>query len=386
MNRTVAPPGTVTQAAPAGGPVDFDVHKLVGIRLLDAAPADAAAVRQQLGPLERPLGAEPDITIRFVDRLELDGPLTYLGAGEAAFTRDAFLVLRTRHKVPTRVLVPMDRIGERLEIVCERGLPAVPLLVPILNLTLLARGWLPLHAGAFRYRGSSIVVTGWSKGGKTETLLAFLQHGAEYVGDEWVYVDAEGTRAAGIPEPIRVWDWHLDQLPELHRLVGGTDRLRLAGIDFLGRLERRMPRRVRHLPPGRALARLVPVLDRQRYVDMPAETVARRPVGRLSAGFDRLLFLVSWSSPDIGVEPIEPDEVARRMAASLQHERLDFMSAYWKFRFAFPGRASDVVERAGEIERERLLRALAGKPAYRVGHPYPVALEALYDAISPLCE
>lgn len=377
--------GSETHTSGWRAPVDFDVHELVGIRLLDATADDAAAVRRQLGPLERPLGAEPDITIRFVDRLELDGPLTYLGAGEAAFSQDAFLILRTRHKVPARVLIPMDRIGERLEIVCERGLPAVPLLIPIINFTLLARGWLPLHAAAFRYSGRSFVVTGWSKGGKTETLLAFLGHGAEYVGDEWTYIDAEGTRAAGIPEPIRLWDWHLEQRPTLRRLVGGTDRMRLAGIDLLGRIEDRLPRRVRRLPPGRALERLMPVLDRQRYVDLPAAMVAGGPPGRLSAGFDRLFFLVSWSSPDVAVERIEAEEVGRRMAASLQHERLDFMSAYWKFRFAFPGRASEVVERAGEIERERLLRSLGAKTAYRVSHPYPVALEALYDAISPLC-
>jgi hypothetical protein len=382
----------VTIPAPAYVPpgplrshVDFDVHGLAGIRLVDASPGDAAAVRRQLGPLERPLAADPDITIRFVDRLELDGPLTYLGAGEAAFARDAFLVLRTRRKIPARVLVPMDRIGEPLEIVCERGLPALPLLVPILNFTVLARGWLPLHAGAFRYAGSSVVVTGWSKGGKTETLLAFLEHGAEYVGDEWVYLDPDGTRTAGIPEPVRLWDWHLAQLPARRRLVGATDRLRLGGIDLLGRVERRLPGPIRRLPPGRALGRLTPILDRQRYVDVPAETIAGGRLGRLTAGFDRLFFLVSWSSRDVVVEAIDPDEVARRMVASLQHERLDFMGYYWKFRFAFPGRASEIVERAEEIERDRLRRALAGKPAYRVSHPYPVALEALYDAMGPLC-
>jgi hypothetical protein len=376
---TGAPPGL------SRPPVDFDVHGLAGIRLVDASPGDAEAVRSQLGPLERPLAADPDITIRFVDQLGLDEPLVYIGAGEAAFAGDAFLVLRSRHKVPARVLIPMDRIGESIEIVCERGLPAVPLLVPILNFTLLARGSLPLHAGAFRYAGSSIVVTGWSKGGKTETLLAFLEHGAEYVGDEWVYLDADGTRTAGIPEPIRLWDWHLGQLPARRRLVGTADRLRLGGIDVLGRVERRLPSSIRRMPPGRALTRLMPVLDRQRYVDVPAEDIIGRPLGRLTAGFDRLFFLVSWSARDVAVEPVDPDDVARRMVASLQHERLDFMAYYWKFRFAFPGRASEIVERAEEVERDRLRRALAGKPAFRVGHPYPVSLEALYDAISPLC-
>jgi hypothetical protein len=31
--------------------IDYDLHGLAGIRLLDAAPADAAAVTRQLGPI-----------------------------------------------------------------------------------------------------------------------------------------------------------------------------------------------------------------------------------------------------------------------------------------------------------------------------------------------
>ena len=35
--------------------LDYDVHGLVGIRLVDPSPTDAAAVARQLGPLESPL-------------------------------------------------------------------------------------------------------------------------------------------------------------------------------------------------------------------------------------------------------------------------------------------------------------------------------------------
>ena len=83
-----------------------------------------------------------------------------------------------------------------------RGLPAIPLLVPIVNLTALANGALPLHASAFVHRGTGVVATGWSKGGKTEALLAFSANGARYVGDEWVYVAADGSRVSGIPSPF----------------------------------------------------------------------------------------------------------------------------------------------------------------------------------------
>src|SRR5207247_6057089 len=58
--------------------LDYDVHGLVGIRLVDPSPTDAAAVARQLGPLESPLSRKPDIIVRFVKHLPT-ARLRYLG-------------------------------------------------------------------------------------------------------------------------------------------------------------------------------------------------------------------------------------------------------------------------------------------------------------------
>src|SRR5438067_2311495 len=84
-------------------------------------------------------------------------------------------------------LLHLDQIGGPVEIVCERGVGAVPLLTAIVNLTALGRGALPLHGSAFEHEGTGVVTTGWSKGGNTESLLAFTARGARYVADEWVF-------------------------------------------------------------------------------------------------------------------------------------------------------------------------------------------------------
>jgi len=365
--------------------IDYDLHGLAGVRLVDATPGDAAAVSRQLGPIRSPLDREPDIVVRFVDRLPTNR-LRYLGAGEAAFTDDAFLVLRSKHKVPAKVRIPFAEIGDRCEIVCERGLPAVPLLVPILNLTVLARGALPLHASAFVYGGTGVVATGWSKGGKTETLLAFMQRGAEYIGDEWVYVSSEGDRVFGIPEPIRLWDWHLSQLPDYRALVGRGDRGRLRALRLALALEGPLDSGASSsFPLARRLGRALPVLKRQLHVDVePARLFGERAIAA-SAAFDRLFFVVSGESEKITVEPIDPQEVAQRMRFSLAYERLDLAAYYAMFRFAFPGAASPVLDQAGELEQGSLERLLADKPANVVYHPYPVSIAALYDAMRPYC-
>ncbi|MGH2524522.1 MAG: hypothetical protein ACRDH2_18605, partial [Anaerolineales bacterium] len=362
---------------------DFDLHGLAGIRLLNASPADAAAVTRQLGPIQAPLTREPDLVIRFVDRLTTTSRVRTLGLDEAGFTDDAFLVLRSKHKARARVQIPFEQIGKQCQIVCESGLPAVPLLIPILNLTVLAKGALPLHASAFTYNGVGALTTGWSKGGKTETLLAFMAHGASYIGDEWVYLTGDGGQMYGIPEPIRVWDWHLNYLPEYRKLVGAGDRARLGAIRLAQSLDRALPDRS-GLPPVKAVRRVMPLLKRQSFVDMHPKKLFGPGFGALAGPLHKIFFVVSHETPDVRVEPMAPDEVARRMVFSLQHERLDFMAYYYKFRFAFPEAANDFIEQAEQLQRERLIRVLADKPAYAVYHPYPVPIQSLFEAVQPL--
>ncbi|HET7743687.1 MAG TPA: hypothetical protein VFK76_03010 [Gaiellaceae bacterium] len=367
------------------GEFDFDLHGLAGVRLLDASPDDAATVSRQLGPIAATLDREPDIVVRFVDRLD-PGRLHLLGVDDAGFTDEAFLVLRAKHKTRARVRIGFHEIGDRPEIVCERGLPAVPLLIPILNLTVLANGALPLHAAAFSFAGRGVVATGWSKGGKTETLLAFAARGAEYVGDEWVYLDADGERVYGIPEPIRVWDWHLRQLPQYREAIRGGDRRRLRALRSFRSLERFVPDgTLGDAFPAVALRRIFPVLESQLFVDVDPRRLFGTGFGPLAAPFDHLFFVGSHEAPEIVVRPVDSDEVARRMVFSLQHERMPLMAYYLKFRFAFPELANPLLEQAESLQRERLCQLLAGKPTYAVEHPYPVSIPALFDAISPYC-
>lgn len=368
--------------------MDYNLHDIVGIRLSDATPADIAVVNRQLGPIQADLEREPDIVIRFVDRLPLNGHIRYLGVDDAGFTDDAFLVLRSKHKTRAMVQIPVQHIGDRCEIVCERGLPAVPLLIPILNLTALAKGALPLHASAFNYNGVGALVTGWAKGGKTETLLAFMANGAEYVGDEWIYLSPDGQRMYGIPEPIRVWNWHLEEMPRYRGLVGRTDRARLWALgSAVGIMDRVLSSKVgRGTSPIRFLSRVHHLLKRQLHVQLPPRKIFVDGARSLSGVPDNVYFVASHELDEITVQEVDAEDVARRMVFSLQEERIDFMSHYYKFRFAFPEARNPLIEELESRQREIILRALSGKTTYAVYHPYPVSIPALYDVIRPTLE
>jgi hypothetical protein len=361
--------------------VDFDLHGLVGVRLIGARPGDVAAVAGQLGPLPRGIDREPDITIRFVERLELGTRMRYIGARDAGWTDDGFFVLRSR-KIPVVVRLPIDRIGGPCEIVCETGLPAVPKLIAVLNLTALSNGAVPTHAAAFELDGVGTLVTGWSKGGKTELLMAAAGAGARYIGDEWVYLTADG-RMLGIPEPIRVWDWHLDQLPEVKAQLSTGERMKLRSIRSLRSLDRVTPGRVRRSGPSGLLHRAIPVLEGQLHADLPPDRLFG-PLGDMCGRLDRILFVVSAAGAETTIEPIDTAEVAVRMSVSITHERLDLTALMLQARFAHPGLRNEHIETMEARQRDLLDRILGDHPAYLVTHPYPVDLAALFDTVRPV--
>jgi hypothetical protein len=312
--------------------VTYDLHGIVAIRLVDASPSDIVAVDRQLGPIRRPINREPDIVIRFIDRFSTNSRIRYLGLDGAGFTDDAFLVLYNKHS-RVKVQIPFDQIGHRCVIICETGLPAVPLLIPIINLTALANGAMPLHASAFAYNGIGVLATGWSKGGKTETLLAFMSNGGRYIGDEWVYIGSNGQRMYGIPEPIRVWDWHLEELPHIRTLIKPGDRARLKAIKVIRGIDRVVDRALFGMLDNTQMAKKIrSLLKRQLYVDMPPSKLFCQELNDLSFDLDKVLFVVSHESGDVTIQPEDPNTIAMQMVFSLQYERLSFMSYYLAFK------------------------------------------------------
>lgn len=365
--------------------LDYDLHGIVGIRVIDALPDDVAVVNRQIGPIQTQLYRTPDIVIKFVDELPSYSSVNLLGVDETGFTDDSFLVLRSKHKTKAKVQIALEQVGGRCEIICERGLPLIPLLIPIINLTALVKGSLPLHASAFIYEGTSVLTTGWSKGGKTETLLAFMAEGAQYIGDEWVYITASRDQICGIPEPIRLWDWHLKSLPQYKKALTSNQRIRLQAIRWFLLLDRASAKgRNNKMFPFNIIRRLNPILKRQLYVDILPQKLFGGDRISLSGPLDKIIFVGVHDSPDIRVKRIDSLEVARRMVFSLQYEQIPLLSHYFAFRFAFPEKTNRWIDQSQEIQYERLKSILGKRDVHAVLHPYPISIPRLYQAISPL--
>jgi hypothetical protein len=357
--------------------VDFDLHGLVGVRVLGGTPADVAVVRRQLGHPETTLAREPDLTVRFVDRLALS-PLTLVGIGESGYDDDAFYLLQAKGGSRRRTRMPFDRLGPGAEIVCERGISAVPHLLATVNLVLLTHDVLPLHATALEVDGKGLLVTGWSKGGKTETLLAVTSHGARYVGDEWVHLPPDG-RMLGLPEPIRLWAWQLAQRPDLLASRTPAERRRLRAWSTVSRIADEVADR--SWKGSGLVRRIAPAVGRQAYLQVAPDDLFGADGMVPSARLDAVVLVLSHEAPETVVHAVEPGEIARRMAASLAEERAPMMVHYRQFRYAFPDRSSPLLERAGEIESRLLAERLDHVPSAKVTHPHPCDVQVLGRAV-----
>jgi len=373
-----------TEASELPGKVDFDIHGLVGIRLIDPSPSDLSAACKLLGcPSRLPLTA-PDITVRFVENLPVRG-IRLLGTEQDAFTDDGFFLLEegTRR---IKAGIPFDRIGGPCEIVCRSRLGSVPLLIPIVSLTAMKRECIPVHASAVVYNGVGILMAGWAHCGKTAALLGFASKGAEYVGEEWVLLSGNGQRMQGLVRPLELSHRHVASLPHVRSAVSLINRCAFHGIGVLDGLRKMISgERTRSSLVFRTLQKAsAAVEDRLRPSVAPSAIFLDR-IRSAGAQVDKIFLFLSHEDHKIEVEPIAPFEMARRLAFLVQHELTPLLRHYAAYRFEFPGQRNELIENVAGYSFGMLSRALKGKETYIVRLPYPHAFPELYKTIQPLC-
>ncbi|MEJ2195533.1 MAG: hypothetical protein P8X73_11835, partial [Ignavibacteriaceae bacterium] len=113
--------------------VDFDIHGIVGIRLVNPSEIDIKNISRQLSHFKSELIREPDITIVYREKWDI-GDITYLGLNEVGFNDGGFYILSSG-KHPLKVKIPFEQIGTKCEIICEQGVVGIPLLNRIINIT-----------------------------------------------------------------------------------------------------------------------------------------------------------------------------------------------------------------------------------------------------------
>lgn len=361
--------------------VDLRLDGRTLVRLIDATSGDVRAVERRLGLPAIDAGGDttPELTIRYADGLPIVGRLRTVGRDEGAFTDDVFVVRRGTRPI---AILRFERIGgDDAEILVERGAGAPAQLVSLVNLGILGHGRVALHAAAVVHEGRGIAACGWSGSGKTEVLLGYLERGASAVGDEWIDATPSSGRLVGLPSPIRVQDWHLEQLPGLRGRIGRGSRLAMAAAAAVERSGRGVAGVGRVVPGSGALRRTAARAGAKRHIDVPPATLFGAERLADAATLDIVFLLETGTDDTIRVEPIDPAVVAARMALAHVHHRRALLGWYWQARFAFPDRSNPLLERIEAVERERLTELFVGRPAFRVDHPHRVDITELVAAM-----
>lgn len=367
-------PARVPPDPPAPTDATFDVHGLVSVAVCGATPAQVAAVAARLGDLRAPLDRTPDLTIRFAAR---SGPPPGRPAGGGLRSSDDGLFAEAAGADgPALCRLPLDRLADGAEVVCESHAATVPLLTPLLNVLALRAGGLPLHAATWAWRGVGVAATGWPRSGKTTSLLAFLAAGATPGAPEWSFV-VDDRRLEGLREPVRVRHTHLRESPALRPAVPSRDRARLCGLGAAERAAARLPGRLgRTIPPR---------LEARRWVDVPPERLAGAPPASATLRLDHLLVVVRSDVDTPRVTPMTTDEAAAALAAAFAHDTEPLVAAGRVHRFTFPGRDLPVLSRLQERYELLARDRLAGVPVHRVEHRPPHTTSRLVEALSPYC-
>ena len=365
--------------------VDYDIHGIVGVRLVNPSDYDVKYISRLLSQFKSDLNREPDITIVYKENWDL-GNVSYLGLNEAAFNDDGFYIL-TSGRQPLKVKIPFEQIGDKCEIVCEQGIIGIPLLNYIINLTFLKKNHLPMHASAFSYNDVNALVIGWTKGGKSEALFSFINHGAKFVGDETVILSADDKKMFGIPVPVSIWEWQFSEIPELMPPLSLQKKVLFGGVHFLDGIYNLSKKvKLNNNSIVSLLGDALPALRKQLNIRVAPEKIFNGKLEWNKVNLDKVILAMSNSEEEIKVSECSKDEITDRMITSNLHEFDALYNYYDSFKFAFPGIKNEFLENVQETYYELLPKALSGVESYKVLHPYPVSYEKLYDAMKPIFE
>ncbi len=362
--------------------VDYDIHGVVRVRLVKPGKEDSDAFSMRSGASATEPAGEPDIIVRFVDELPNAG-MAYLGQNWVGFTKDGFYLL-CRHTGKPKACIPFETIGERCEIVSTRG-DGIPLLFDIIRLTFLRKGFVPLHASAFVYDGFGVMVLAWAKAGKTGTLLSFMNHGAQFVGDEWVVLSADGEKILAMPKPVEISEWQFKYLSQIPRLSLHR-RILFKGIHLLGAIGRRLTSTsLRTSLWLISLMRALPAIERQLKIKVAPHVLFTKSRCLSTATLHKVFMVVRHSETEIHVQDGDLNETVERAVATNEFEMLHLLEYYKAFRFAFPGAKNLFLEELPSVQKGLLESALEGKDIYQISQPYPVPLERLFSKLAPHC-
>ncbi|MGN6170119.1 MAG: hypothetical protein ACTHQQ_18400 [Solirubrobacteraceae bacterium] len=275
-------------------------------------------------------------------------------------------------------------------IACEARFPLEPLfgavVRPVLQLALLGRGCVAVHAASVEVAGRAVLLAGWSESGKTEIALALVEQGAAFLSDKWTVLDSDGG-ASTFPIGVGVRRWVLPYLPRLARSLppAARRRFRAAALATIATRPARLATACAGAKgrAGELFERALALADRAALT--PSELRAaygQHDDPSRSVPLGLLVLLTNAPGGEVSVRPVSPEWAAARLARAAAYERRGFFSLLQRRSYAEPLVEADPVAEAIAAERGLLVPPIKEVPAIEVRTAFPSDPRAAAAAIS----
>jgi hypothetical protein len=361
--------------------INFDLFGIVRMRLENPTEDDIESMKKQIGFEPSEFEYEPDIIIRFTPDL-VTPDFAFLDINSAGFTKDDFYLISSE-KPYKKIKIPFEKIGSKIEIVCEHGVKSIPLLNHLINFTFLGKNYLPLHSSGLSFNGKGMLIMGWAHGGKTSALMSFAMHGANYVGDDWVILYPKENLMYGLPLPISIKEWQFSQIPKLLPKKNAKQKMIFGiihSLDFVYKYASKIG--MNKIALINLLGDVLPTLKKQLKVQISPGKIFGDRIQKNGTPLNFVLLTLSHGSEEIRIEECDWKEVVDRMINSNKFEQISMFKFYEVFKFAFPNRKNEFLENSVQLQHQLLTEALMNKKSYKVSHPYPVEFEKLYSQLN----
>lgn len=354
----------------------FDLKGYINLQVIGAEEKEIKLIQKQLGVTGGANASKDvDITLRFVEHLAPE-KINFVGFNKFGYTDKEFYLLNPlTGSVETQI--PLNQIGDKCEIFCQRGINRIPLLIEILKISFLQKNILSLHASAFEYDRKGIVMMGWAHGGKTSALLAYMQKGAKFVADDWVLYDLEKDHVFGFSGKLSLSENHLQQMPVLQSNLGYSNKIYLMGLNILINLFQQ----VINVFKIRMLHKLVHKLRDNLRVDLRPQDIFQSEKIAEHCSPRKFMLMTSHNQNSVEVQPITSAELIDAYHQANDNDYSQLHETYLAYRFAFPSRRNMNIEKRHITETRLLKMALVDKQTLRIFHPYPLPFKLFLKTV-----
>ena len=358
---------------------DFNLFGVLGIRLVNPEEIHIKSISRLTGITPSAINGKPDITITYTDKIDSKN-LTFVGL-DAGFDYSNFYLLKKNQQL-NKVIIPFDKIGNRCEIICEKSITEIPMLNYIINLSFLSKNWIAVHSSSFVYDEKGVLVLGWTKGGKTETLISFLTNGAKFVSDEWTIISEFGKSLYGMPVAICIWEFYFNEVKNILPKISPHKKFVFSLIHFIQSIYKLGVRfGFQNSEAIKIIKRISDRAKKNLNIRVLPKDLINIKIAETAAPLHKVIFSVSSQNNEMTINKISAQEVIERMIQSNREEYSSLFSYYSAFRFAFPDRKNALFEKFDELQKKIFDSCFAGKDIYKVIHPYPAPINKMYSLI-----